>query len=252
MVAYEIEFQMSLWQGDYEAALDCAERVLGGLTEPPLRGYRALWHYLAGSAAWLGASDGVTTLAAKAREQFAHAKKAASGIPWLVALARYHTVAPSLMEDNTVLLGQIERLEAVLARLGTTHDRSFAKREKEILDGLASKETFEQAQKLLGELLGFDADKKEVDGSPDPWWIATDLCIVFEDYVGAEDAGPFNVSGLIPIRANADHGCAAKRRQAAAIFVSPAGRISPWWCGETRPSPGGCGRSARGSEPHRT
>jgi hypothetical protein len=51
VVTYEIEFQMSLWQGDYEAALDCAERVLGGLTEPQLRGYRALWHYLAGSAA---------------------------------------------------------------------------------------------------------------------------------------------------------------------------------------------------------
>jgi hypothetical protein len=98
------------------------------------------------------------------------------------------------MEDNTVLLGQIERLEAVLARLGTTHDRGFAKREKEILDGLASKEAFEQAQKLLGELLGFDADKKEVDGSPDPWWIATDLCIVFEDYVGAEDGSALDVT----------------------------------------------------------
>jgi hypothetical protein len=193
VVGYEIEFQMSLWQGDYEAALGCAERVLGGLTDPQLRGYRALWHYLAGSAAWLGASEGVTNLAAKARVQFGEAKKAATGIPWLVALARYHTTTPSPTEDNTVLLGQIERLEAVLAQLGTTHDRSFAKREKEILDGLASKETFEQAQKLLGELLGFDADKKEVDGSPDPWWIAADLCIVFEDHVGAEDDSAIDV-----------------------------------------------------------
>ena len=50
-VPQEIEYQKRLWQGDYEVALDYAERVLGGLASTELRGYRALWHYLAGSAA---------------------------------------------------------------------------------------------------------------------------------------------------------------------------------------------------------
>jgi hypothetical protein len=80
---------------------------------------------------------------------------------------------------------QIERVEAILGRFGTTHDRAFAKREKEILDGLASHVTFEQAHKLLGELLGYDTGKVETDGSPDPWWIMGKYCFVFEDHAGA-------------------------------------------------------------------
>jgi hypothetical protein len=53
VVSHEIGFQTHLWQGDYEAALGDAERVLGSLVAPELRGYRALWYYLAGSAAWI-------------------------------------------------------------------------------------------------------------------------------------------------------------------------------------------------------
>lgn len=193
VVGHEIDFQSRFWQGDYEAALDCAERVLGDLGAPELRGYRALWHYLAGSAAWLGADAGVTGLAAKARTQFGWAKEAASGIPWLVSLARYQADDKSTADDNTILMGQIERVESVLEQLGTVHDRAFAMREKEILDGLASEGTFEQAHKLLGELLGFDAGKVEVDGSPDPWWIAGNLCFVFEDHAGAQAGSSLHV-----------------------------------------------------------
>jgi hypothetical protein len=66
------------------------------------------------------------------------------------------------------------------------HDRGFALREREIIEGLANKTTFERAQKLLGELLGFIVGKVESDGSPDPWWISGDICIVFEDHAGGE------------------------------------------------------------------
>ena len=75
-----IEFQARLWQADYEEALGFAERVLAGLEAPELRGYRALRHYLAGVAAWLGADVGVSALRGKARMQFARAKDAATGI----------------------------------------------------------------------------------------------------------------------------------------------------------------------------
>lgn len=196
VVSHEVDFQARLWQGDYEAALDCAERVLGKLTLPELRGYRAIWHYLAGSAAWLGKESGVAGLNAKARAHFARAKEAATSIPWLVSLARYQPESAEAVADNAILLGQIERVEATLAQLGTTHDRAFAKREKQILDGLRSKEKgpFEQAHKLLGEMLGFDADKKEIDGSPDPWWIAGPLCLVFEDHAGAQTSSALDVT----------------------------------------------------------
>ncbi|MEO6823530.1 MAG: DEAD/DEAH box helicase [Nitrosospira sp.] len=67
IVEFEVDFQARLWQEDYEAALSCAEQVLARINIPELRGYRALWHYLAGSAAWLGGRDGVNGLSAKAR-----------------------------------------------------------------------------------------------------------------------------------------------------------------------------------------
>ncbi|MHB8252145.1 MAG: DEAD/DEAH box helicase [Acidiferrobacter sp.] len=196
VVGWEVEFQERLWQGDYEAALDCAERVLGKLTLPALRGYRAIWDYLAGSAAWLGATNGVASLDAKARAHFGQAKEAANGIPWLVALARYQPGGAEAVANNTVLLGQIERVEAALAHLGIVHDRAFAKCERQILDGLQSTEKglFEQAHKLLGEMIGFDAGKEESDGSPDPWWIAGQICLVFEDHAGAQVGSALDVS----------------------------------------------------------
>ena len=136
VVAYEIEFQTHLWQADYESALASAERVLGGLDAQELRGYRALWHYLAGSASWLGADAGVPSLSAKARIQFDRAKSATCGIPWLVRLARYQSGDNKVAADDTVLMEQIERVEAMLVQLGTVHDRSFALREKGNFGGL--------------------------------------------------------------------------------------------------------------------
>ena len=193
VVANEIEFQSHLWQADYESAMASAECVLGGLDASELRGYRAWWHYLAGSAAWLGAEGGTSGLSLKARAQFDHAKSATRGIPWLVGLARYQADQDQAAVDDTVLMGQIERVEAILARLGTVHDRSFALREKEILEGLASEDDFEQAHKLLGEMVGFEVGKVEEEGSPDPWWIAGDACLVFEDHAGAQESSTLDV-----------------------------------------------------------
>src|SRR5690606_16062861 len=185
IVEKEIEFQSRLWQGDYESAVEAAEAVLGGLTDPDLKGYRALWHYLAGSAAWYGEQAGIGSLGVKARSHFNHAKRAATNLPWLVKLARYQSVEEMPASRSPRLLKQIERVEGVLERLGTVTDREFNKRERAILEGLASKDGFEQAQVLLGETLGFQAGKREVDASPDPWWAIDDLCFVFEDHAGA-------------------------------------------------------------------
>ena len=80
-VGHEIEFQERLSQCDYEAALAAAESVLAGLTAPELRGYRALWHYLAGSAAWLGGTKGVAALTAKARLQVWKSQGGRAGYP---------------------------------------------------------------------------------------------------------------------------------------------------------------------------
>jgi hypothetical protein len=231
VVQHEIEFQIGLWQGDYAAALASAESALAGLEEPDLRGYRATWHYLAGVAGWLGAEVGrIPRLAAKARTHFEAAKGAASNIPWLVRLSRYQVDRGVDAErENIAALEQIERVETVLEQLGTVHDRSFTRREKEILEGLASKDNFEQAHRLLGEILGYQAGKLEGEGSPDPWWIAGGLCLVFEDHAGAEDDAVIDVSKGRQVsshpkwmRANVK---ASSNAQILAVLVTPARKM---------------------------
>ncbi len=194
VVGHEVDFQKQLWQGDHEAAYGSAERVLGKLSSSELRGYRALWHYLAGSAAWMGAKS-EPAFDQKARSQFANAKEAAPGIPWLVSLSSRKKDVPEKISDRAVLFGQIERFEAQLAKLGTTHDRAFARLEKDILEGLQSSENgpFERAHVLLGQILGFDAGNEETEGSPDPWWIAGTVALVFEDHSGALSTSALDV-----------------------------------------------------------
>lgn len=187
VVADEVAWQTAMWNEDYTKAYEAAREVLGGLTDNGLRGYRALWHYLAGAAAELAAAEGEVGFDAHARAQYRHAKEAAVGIPWLIALARVGTNAPTVEEqDQTTVMLQVERLEAQLQRLGTLHNRGFSAREKEIRDGLQSGGGFEQAQVLLGEHLGFSAGKREEDASPDPWWIVGSVALVFEDHANAE------------------------------------------------------------------
>jgi hypothetical protein len=231
VVPNEIGYQVEMWKGDYEAGLESAERVLGGLDAPELRGYRALWHYLAGSAAWLASQAGVPTLSSKARTQFDGAKSATQGVPWLVRLARYQTPPTKDETSDSVLMGQIEKVEAVLVRLGTVHDRSFAMREREILVGLEKEDTFEQAHKLLGEIVGFDAGKVEEEGSPDPWWIAGDACLVFEDHAGAKDTSVIDVTKARQASSHPDWMRAnvpeSKDCRILAVLVTPVKRVSP-------------------------
>lgn len=190
VVGHEIAWQTAVWHEDYVRAYDSARDVLGGLIDPGLRGYRALWHYLAGSAAEAAAQAGEAGFDAHARIQYRKAKDAAAGIPWLIGLARGGTAAeptPGEAEHRT-LLAQVEQLEAQLVKLGTLHNREFSARENAIREGLSNGASFEQAQVLLGEHLGFTAGKLENDASPDPWWIVGDLAFVFEDHANAKGA----------------------------------------------------------------
>lgn len=190
-VAKEIEWQTAIWNQDYERAYDAAREVLAGLNDTNLRGYRALWFYLAGAAAERAAAEGINGFDGKARQSYRRAKEAALGIPWLVTLARGTPTEAEAAEatKDAALMLQVERLEVYLAKLGTLHNRGFTARESEIRNGLASPKTFEHAQRLLGEHLGFASGKKEEDASPDPWWMIADQVIVFEDHAGArEDA----------------------------------------------------------------
>ncbi|WP_200930571.1 DEAD/DEAH box helicase [Pseudorhodoferax sp. Leaf274] len=192
VVASEVRYQEAMWQGDYPQAFECAREVLGKLTLSELKGYRALWHYLAGSAAHLASREMDPGFSVAATDQFSKARDAARGIPWLVGISRTTMLPPTDADKrNASVMHQVERIESLFASLGLVHNRGYSKREQEILAGLARPETFEAAQKSLGDLLGFVTGKIEEDASPDPWWIADDKVIVFEDHAGATADEPF-------------------------------------------------------------
>ncbi|MXZ55240.1 MAG: DEAD/DEAH box helicase [Gammaproteobacteria bacterium] len=200
VVKDEVKFQERLWQEDYESALDCAEKVLNGLEDPQLRGYRALWHYFAGSAATMATKNGLSNLAIRAKQGYVEAKRAATGIPWLVKLSaqpQHQSIDDAiLLERNANVLAQVERLETLLEEFGTSSDTQFSNFVRKINQGLNSANTsqFENSHAMLGKLIGFEAGNVETEGAPDPWWLAGKVCIVFEDHTGANSDTLISVS----------------------------------------------------------
>lgn len=184
VVAREIRYQKALWMGDADTALSEARAITAELTAPELRGYRALWHYLAGAAAWSMSKAPNDAHQQAAREQFLEAMKAAPNVGWLSRLAKAQSTAESAEADvvDQDAIVQIERLEAVLLGMGTANDRAFEKKAKRILKNLAAPATFEEGQREPGELLGFSAGNEESDAAPDPWWLGETMGIVFEDH----------------------------------------------------------------------
>ncbi|MDA1132884.1 MAG: hypothetical protein O2905_06635 [Proteobacteria bacterium] len=183
VVPYEVGYQKALWGENYEHALAEARTVVSKLNAPSLSGYRALWHYLAGSAAQKLIAEAGDQYDKTAREQFAAALSAAPNVSWLVQLMRGEAVpSASAVTHSVDVIFQVERLEGVLLALGTADDKKFEKRAKHILEGLAEPTTFEEAQRQLGELLGFVAGNGKGDADPDPWWLGDTKGIVFEDH----------------------------------------------------------------------
>lgn len=195
VVSHEIRYQKALWSKDYNQALTEAKNVLGGLSDSELRGYRALWHYLAGSAAIYLSKENSDQYACIAQEQFNSAQKAAPQITWLAEIARRNiSIANNKVEVDTEKQIQAEELEKRFRSFGTVTNHAFEKKVKKILDGLVNPKAFEEAQRQLGELLGFQVGNEESDGAPDPWWMGETRVIVFEDNVNAKETTALNVT----------------------------------------------------------
>lgn len=193
VVTHEIRYQKALWMGDAGTALTEARIITAKLIAPELRGYRALWHYLAGAAAWSMSKAPNDAHQRAAREQFREAMKAAPQVGWLSRLANAESVDEAV-EAETVdqdALTQVERLETVLLSMGTANDRAFEKTAKRILKNLGKPKYFEEGQRELGELLGFTAGNEESDAAPDPWWLGETKGIVFEDHAGGSPTTVF-------------------------------------------------------------
>jgi hypothetical protein len=196
VVDYEVAYQEALWNHDYATALAHARTILSHLNHADLRGYRALWHYLAGAAALRLSEVSGDAQSLAAQEQFAKAKKAAPSVSWLNTLARAVGVAVGETAESKrpETLKQVERLEQQFLELGTATNSKFEKRAATITNGLARGNTFETAQVQLGTLLGFTAGNDESDAAPDPWWLGDEVGVVFEDHADANEKTIFGAT----------------------------------------------------------
>jgi hypothetical protein len=197
-VAAELTYEYALWNADFTAALEQCRSVIAKLTHPDLRGYRALWLYLAGSAAWLAHHAGHLATDETAKDYFRKAQAAAPVLRWLVGLhADKAAGAVSSIPIDPRVTTVVERLELILDGMGTIHNRKYDAEERAILtkilqshDGTA----FENGHERLGRLLGYLADNSADDAAPDPWWIADEtLCFVFEDHAEGKPNTVFSV-----------------------------------------------------------
>ncbi|MBF2020302.1 MAG: hypothetical protein IGR93_09410 [Hydrococcus sp. C42_A2020_068] len=144
----------------------------------------------------MGSQDDQKTLLPISRTHFGEAAKAAPGIPWLNKISRYQQLSQNISSCHNTTLLVVERMEFVLDKLGIVHDRDFAKKEKQILNGILSDNTrqFEAAHTALGELLGYEAGNRESRGAPDPWWLVDEsFCFIFEDHSGAKPESTLNI-----------------------------------------------------------
>ena len=194
----EIEYLSALWNKNYSDALDCSRRILALLNEPKLRGYRALWHYLAGSAAAKLSSEGKSGFDAMAREQFSSALKAERGLTWLIPYATSHEniEATKRLADDRDSWSVIERLESLFDSLGTLTDSKYERFEADVRAKLAQDDhkSFEEGHAKLGKLLGYESGNRNNQGSPDPWWTANDsFCFIFEDHSESKSTSTLSV-----------------------------------------------------------
>lgn len=204
-VRHEVRYQYCLWHGDYESAVRECGSVLTALSGDEVRGYRAFWYYLAGSAAWLGAQACIPALDAVARRYFGHAAGAAEGVRWLFELARLGLAEGGSTTEDGRLAAVIEGLETRLESRGRANDRRFEQEVNSIISGLNQEEAgaFETAHVQLGALLGYEAGNSTATAAPDPWWIAgDDLCFVAEDH---SDSAAENALGATKVRQGVTH-----------------------------------------------
>ena len=205
-VKHEISYQYDIWHGNYTGALAHCRSVLAELTHEELRGYRALWLYLSGSAAWLAFKDGHLDSNVTACDYFSKAYQAAQGLRWLIRLQKMQAVAGETQIVDDGVSAIVERLEAVFDKLGTVQDQRYNKLESEIRNAISQTDDgklFERGHEKLGYLIGYISGNSEDEGAPDPWWKSEEsYCFVFEDY---SEAGSESVLSVTKARQAASH-----------------------------------------------
>jgi len=204
----EVKYIYKLWQDNYEECVDLSQKISDILVGDDLKGLRGLWYYFAASASELAHQQlGDRAFIDKASDLYKRTSACLPAISWLRVLA---AGAKSIDEEKTLkddilLEVNIERIEALFEQRSFALPRKFEQTAKGIIKGLESDDSdeFEEAHRLLGEMLGFESINPNGNATPDPLWISNStLCIVAED---KSDSKPNNAISIKHTRQVASH-----------------------------------------------
>lgn len=185
-VTNEIRYNYSLWEGDFEDAVEAANKVIESLSGgSELKGYRALWKYLKSYAAFLVYEE------SKNKQYHELSQQSLSDAVKMSSYFRHIDKTNKIDipdEFESHLFSNIEYLIKVLGEMKIANPVKFNSRLKQIQNLMNKPESIEAFQVELGKLLGFKSYNHETSGAPDPFWISDDdLIIVFEDKIKNPD-----------------------------------------------------------------
>ncbi len=175
-VTHEVNAWRSIWRGDVTKAVELAQAAADELDgEGELRGYRALWLYLA--ACWAdesAAGEDAATLAASLRVD---AEATARMLPWY---PRFRGGAQRAVgrdyDARAACAGQVLRGYGLR---GTKFESEMRELERQLGGDEAT--LFELGLEKLGKLLGFESTRRTSTAAPDcAWRDGDEIWFVFE------------------------------------------------------------------------
>lgn len=197
-VQLEVQYQYDLWREDFTGALEKATSIVDRLSGDELAGYRALWYYFTGCAAFHQASlTGSDELLRTASDRFYRASQASRAVAWFARLS-HELTRPDEVETQTSVLSAIaaESINRHISDLGTagpSFERAIAQSRDDIHQ--TSHARFESALAELGKMLGFYAYKPNGAGAPDSvWTLGTGHALLFEAKTEETASGAISIS----------------------------------------------------------
>ncbi len=198
VASLEVEYQYSMWKEDYGTALLNVTTIVDKLSGDELSGYRALWNYFAGCAAYyLWITTKQEELLRKATERFRRASLSTRTISWFMRLSNtldFQQPSEPTASDLTVsAVASINSYLINLGMVGSKFDRIMKDLHAKIQASTA--DMFDKALTELGRMLGFSAERPQNTGAPDSVWkLGSQMVLLFESKSEESPSGSISIS----------------------------------------------------------
>ncbi len=217
VVSDEVQYMYSIWDENYQQALECARKVADNLGGDDTKSYRAWWYYLAAeSAIALKEETGEDHYGKTASNFLKRASDCTVGVRWLTHLQKSLANEVVISEIDSVSAQAADSILEILENLGAAGPK-FEKKLADIAENLRAipHKQFHQGLSGLGFLLGFDVELPPGDGAPDCIWSIGNS--VFIAHEAKSEHNPDNAIGINDIRQAESHTRWLKANRPASI-----------------------------------